>query len=119
MNASHRAAASTFIRVPIAIAFAALAASAASAGDDLDDLIADEFVVCLGPGTSLESVLAALAPMAPGLEVEDQIPNRPIHRLGFDLKGTEPPLDLELALEAMVLDGTLVWSEFGYEAQTG
>lgn len=103
----------------VAVVVAAGVASNASAGDDLDDLVPDEIVLELSPDTTLESVLETLAPLAPGLEPIEQIPGRPIHLLRFDVAGKEPPPELEAALDAMTLDGTLVWSEFGYEAQTG
>ncbi len=91
----------------------------AHAGDDRDRVIPTDVVVRLAPGTSLQSVLDALGPLAPGLAPTDQIPGRPIHLLTFEAEGAEPPPELELAIDAMVKSGTLVWGEFGYEAETG
>lgn len=97
----------------------ACASLSAHAGDDRDRVIPTDVVVKLAPGTSLQSVLDALGPLAPGLSPIDQIPGRPIHLLTFDADGAEPPPALELAIDAMVKSGTLTWGEFGYEAETG
>jgi subtilisin family serine protease len=89
------------------------------AGDDRDPLIPDQIVLQLAPDRSLDSVLATLAPFAPGLEAVEQVPGRPIHLLRFDVEGDEPSPELEQALQQLVVAGVLVWGEFGYEAQTG
>ena len=102
-----------------AAAIALTAASAAQAGVDRDPIIPADILLRLAPGSSLDSVVAALSPLAPGLEAVEQIPNRPIHLLRYEARGPEPAPELELALESMVVAGTLSWAEFGYEAQTG
>jgi subtilisin family serine protease len=102
-----------------AVAALAVAVSTLQAAEDRDPVIPADILLRLAPGTSLESVVAALAPLAPKLEVADQIPNRPIHLLRYEAEGPEPSPELELALEALVVGGTLTWAEFGYEAQTG
>jgi len=120
MNLSHRTRHAPRLSAAAAICFAVGSVGAAAhAGDDRDPLIPDEIVLELAPGISLDSVLATLAPLAPGLAPVEQVPGRPIHLLRFDVAGPEPPPELEQALQEMVVAGELAWSEFGYEAQTG
>ncbi len=106
-------------RVLAALACFACAGANAHAGDDRDRIIPSDIVLRLSDGTSLQAVVDALEPLAPGLAAVEQIPGRPIHLLRFKSSGAEPPPELELAIDAMVKSGTLVWGEFGYEAETG
>lgn len=101
------------------LALAGAVASVSIAGDGFDPVIGDEIIVMLSKTASLESVIAELAPHAPGLVAEAQIPRRPIHRLVYELEGGEPPESLAAALEELVLGGSLLWGEFGYQTQTG
>lgn len=105
--------------VPLVCAACACIGAAAHAGDERDRIIASDIVVRLADGMSLQGVVDALAPAAPGLAAVEQIPGRPIHLLRFNSTGAEPPPELEVAIDAMVKSGTLIWGEFGYEAETG
>ncbi|MEY3024305.1 MAG: hypothetical protein RJA16_1131, partial [Planctomycetota bacterium] len=67
-----------------AAAIALTAASAAPAGVDRDPIIPADILLRLAPGSSLDSVVEALSPLAPGLEAVEQIPNRPIHLLRYE-----------------------------------
>ncbi len=105
-------------RLPAALV-AAATASAAFGGDGLDPLIPDQVILKLAEDASLEAVVQELAPVAPGIHAADEIPGRRIHQLRFELQDGAPPDGLEPALAGMVAAGTLIWSEFGYQAQTG
>jgi subtilisin family serine protease len=99
-----------------------LATAALGAGDPPaveDPIVPDEVMVRVARPAALDAFVAALDPAFPTARVLDSIKDRDTHLVSYALPPGGSAIDVEALLDALALDGTILWGELNYEGQTG
>jgi subtilisin family serine protease len=96
-----------------------LAAAAAHAGEPTDPLVPGELMLRAENPKLLASALSTLSASFADVGVLDQIDGRPIYLISYGLTPKQTPDDVDLVIDALVLDTTITWGELNYEGQTG
>ncbi|MGA1223148.1 MAG: S8 family peptidase [Phycisphaerales bacterium] len=107
-----------FSILPTAIA-AALCVDALAMGLPDYPLVPGEAIIRTANPKALAVTLKALSAQFQGVGVIDQIDGRPIYLLSYGLAPNQHYHEVQLALNALVAQGTLTWSEMNYVGQTG
>lgn len=90
----------------------------AAAGQPADPAIPGQVTVRVVDAQHLNQCVAALAKQYAPVVVLDTIPGRDIHLLSYALGPGQDTAAVEQALANLQADGTLVWGELNYGAQT-
>ena len=86
-----------------------LAAAAAHAGEPTDPLVPGELMLRAENPKLLASALSTLSASFADVGVLDQIDWRPIYLISYGLTPKQTPDDVDLVIDALVLDTTITW----------
>ena len=104
--------------ISIVLANAMLSTARAGSVVPPDPIVAGQAIVNASTPAALAQTIAALSVQFPAVSVALQIPNRPIYLLSYELAPKQTTHQFDLALGALVTQGTLTWAELNYEGQT-
>ncbi len=108
------------VRLTSIISILGLAAltTGAGAGQPADPAIPSQITVRVADARHLSQCVAALSKQYAPVAVLDSVPGRGIHLLGYSLGPGQDTAAVEQALASLQADGTLLWGELNYGAQT-